>query len=227
MTAAKKKAFVARMAKARKAAARNPSTNPSSRKKSKSKSRKKNNPATSNRPKHRRKRNPDGLRAIIGSPRQLATQAVVGLLAAVATRQLPQMVLGADNKDWKGYFGNGLTAAAAAWAAAVFLGPSAGQAALIGGSVILLDRILTEKVSPVGKYLSLTGLGDATAATGLGTIADGYFVYPTVRDAQGNPVIPHEITDAGLSAMRQLLPAPPSSGSMQGVMTSGRFKSRF
>jgi hypothetical protein len=37
----------------------------------------------------------------------------------------------------------------------------------VGALVIILDRVLTEKVSPVGKYLSLAGVGDATAATRL------------------------------------------------------------
>ncbi len=167
-------------------------------------------------PKKKKKRNPEGLRQLIGSPKSLLIQGVAGLTSAVATRQLPQMVMGPSNTGWKGYGANVLVGAAATWAAASFVGPDAGKAALVGALVIIFDRVLTEKVSPVGKYLSLAGVGDATAATRLGTIAEGYYIHPTVYDASGRPIVPHEITDAALFAYNAQAPKqqqqPPALG---------------
>ena len=97
---------------------------------------------------------------------------------------------------------------------------------------IILDRILTEQVSPLGKYLALSGSGDATATGTLGRIADGYFIHPVIIDKTGRPVIPHEITDAALAAVLNrypqiAAPAPAASPQqLQGLRTS-RFKSRF
>jgi hypothetical protein len=174
-------------------------------------------------PKKKRKKNPEGLRAIIGSPKSIAVQAVSGLTSAVATRQVPQMILGPNNTGWKGYLANTLTGGAATWAANAFVSTEAAKAAFVGALVIILDRVLTEKVSPVGKYLSLAGVGDATAATRLGTIAEGYYIHPTVYDASGNPIIPHEVTDAALAAFRAQQPAPRQNTALQGIRQS-RFR---
>jgi hypothetical protein len=169
-------------------------------------------------PRRKRRKNPEGLRAILGSPKSLLVQGVAGLTSAVATRQLPQIVLGASNFGLKGYGANILTGAAATWAAVSFVGPEAGKAALVGALVIILDRVLTEKVSPVGKYLSLAGVGDATAATRLGTIAEGYYIHPTVYDAAGNPIIPHEVTDQALAQFRASQPQQrQQGGQLQGA----------
>ena len=60
---------------------------------------------------HRRRRhNPDNLAAIVGSPKDLVTASVAGLASAVATRQIPQMVLGTSNSGMEGYAANIVTA---------------------------------------------------------------------------------------------------------------------
>jgi hypothetical protein len=185
-----------------------------------------------NRRKNPRRRNPDFLRSIVGSPKTLVIGAVSGLTAAVITRQLPQMLMKQNNTGWKGYAANVAAGLASTYAASRLAGPEAATAALIGASVILLDRILTEKVSPLGKYLALSGAGDATATGNLGTIADGYFVHPVIVDRRGQPVIPHQITDASVAAMMQQFPQlaaaqqQPQDGALQGT-TGNRFRSRF
>jgi hypothetical protein len=185
-----------------------------------------------NRRKNPRRRNPDFLRSIVGSPKTLVVGAVSGLTAAVITRQLPQMLMKQNNTGWKGYAANVAAGLASTYAASRLAGPEAATAALIGASVILLDRILTEKVSPLGKYLALSGAGDATATGNLGTIADGYFVHPVIVDRRGQPVIPHQITDASVAAMMQQFPQlaaaqqQPQDGALQGT-TGNRFRSRF
>jgi hypothetical protein len=213
MTAAKKKAFVARMKKARRA-----SGNPSNKSKGNRKKTGRRNPSC--RPNGRRRnsarRNPN----ILSDPKGLGINIVAALLSAVATRQLPQWVLGAKNTGWMGYVANVVSGAAATFAAHEFVNASAAQAAVLGSGVIVLDRVLTEQFSPVGKYLSLTGLGDATAATKLGEVAEGYYVHPTIFGPNGEPIIPHQITDAAVRAFASLQAQQPQP-KMAGVRAGG------
>ena len=201
MNAQQKRAFVERMARARK-------RNPSGSKKRKTRRR---NPHTAVALNPRRRRGGSNRRrnpTILANPRELLMSTATALGSAVVTRQLPQMVLGAGNAGVKGYIANVAAAAAATFVAHEFLGKEAGTAAAIGGGVIILDRVLTEKFSPVGQYLSLAGLGDATAATRLGEVADGYYIHPTIYDQNGAPIIPHEITDAAVRSFVSLTPTP-------------------
>ena len=223
MNATDKKAFVARMAKARNKAKKNPQTRPAK----KPATAKKKNPQHTPAKHHTKRKNPDVF-AVFGKPQDLAINIAVALTSAVATRQIPQMILADANSGWKGYLANVATGVAATLAAHQFVSMGAAQAALLGSGVIVLDRVLTEKFSPVGKYLSLTGLGDATAATRLGEVSKGYYIHPTIRDAAGNPIIPHEFSDAALAAFdrRQLAaPAPPAGSTAQ--TTRQRMPSRF
>lgn len=154
---------------------------------------------------------------------KLGLYALVGL---VATRQLPQMVLGAGNSGLMGYVANGITAFAVGWLANKFLGRDAGMATGIGGGVYVMNRILGDYFSPVQKYLSLSGLGDPGA---LGDIRQGYFPLPVPTDSAGNPIIPSEI--------RALPPAPAGGGApmvkvgggMAGIgqIHSGRYGGRY
>jgi hypothetical protein len=206
MTEAKKKAFVARMKKARNAA--NPSNKSTAAKKKKPAATK---PARKN-PTHAKRRNPN----LLADPRGMMINIGTALLSAVATRQLPQMILKEKNTSWMGYLANVGAGIAATFAAAEFISADAGRAAMLGSGVIVLDRVLTEKFSPVGQYLSLTGLGDATAATSLGTVADGYYIHPTIYQADGQPIIPHEITDAAVREFARL--APPAAPAARPAM---------
>lgn len=161
------------------------------------KHRKATNPAIGHR---KRRRNPSGLAATIGSPKEIVIGGLAGLASAVATRQIPQAILGASNTGIEGYGANLVTTIAATWAAGALAGPAAGRGALIGGMVIVLDRILSEQVSPISSYLALSGVGDATAYSKLGTIRPGYYAHPGLQNPDGSLYVPDPYTDAAVAA---------------------------
>lgn len=188
-----------------------------------SKRRKRQNPAMMSH--RRRKRNPSGLAATIGSPKELIMGGMAGLAAAVATRQLPQVVLGASNAGVEGYAANLITALASAWVAGSFAGPAAGRGALIGGTVILLDRVLSETVSPISSYLALSGVGDANAYSKLGTIRQGYYAHPGLQNPDGSLYIPDPFSDAAVQAVVAKYPqlaAPIMQAASAGAPAQGR-----
>lgn len=209
------------------------------------KHRKAHNPAKSHR---RRRRNPMGLAQTIGSPKEIITGGLAGLASAIATRQLPQLILNTGNTGIEGYAANLVTALVSTWAAGAFAGPAAGRGALIGGMVILLDRILSEQVSPIAGYLSLSGVGDATAYSKLGTIRQGYYSHPNLQNPDGSMYVPDPVTEAAVNAVVARYPqiaaplaqAMNSGGKMgavnpsslrrhvaNGMLLSSRFQGRF
>lgn len=151
--------------------------------------------------KRRRSSNPLGL-----GGKELITGGVAGLVAAVATRQIPQMVLGTANTGMEGYAANIVTAAVATWLAAKFGGPAAGRGAVIGGSVIVLDRVLSDNVSPIASYLSLSGVGDHQAYSKLGTIRSGFFTHPGLQNPDGSMYVPDPYTAAAVQAVVSAYP---------------------
>jgi hypothetical protein len=190
-----------------------------------------------------RSRNP-GISGVIGSPRDLLVGGFAGLASAVATRQLPQMILDVNNTGWQGYLANAATALAATWGLGALFGPAAGRGALVGGTVIVLDRVLSEQVSPIGPYLKLSGVGDANAYSNLGTIRTGYYTRPMLQNPDGSMYVPDPYSDAAVNTMLQRYPgiaAPPVvAGKMgavnpsamrrhtaNGMLLSSRFQGRF
>jgi len=205
---------------------------------------------------HKKKahRNPGGFREIMGDPKDVLVTGIAGLASAVATRQLPQLVLAAGNTGVEGYFANFVTALLSTWAAGAFMGPKAAWGALTGGMVILLDRVLTEQVSPLGPYLTLSGVGDATAMTKMGTIREGWYTHPGLVDGNGTLIAPDPYTQQAMAAMLAKYPqlaaplaqamatgggktAPATMGAVNpsalrrhvasGQLMSSRFQSRF
>jgi hypothetical protein len=201
----------------------------------------------SNKQKGRRPRrhNPDNLAAIVGSPKDLVTASVAGLASAVATRQIPQMVLGTSNTGMEGYAANIVTALVTTWAAGKFGGAAAGRGALVGGMVIVLDRVVSDNVSPISSYLSLSGVGDHRAYNKLGTIRPGFYTHPGLVNADGSMYVPDPYTNQAVNAVVAAYPqlaAPiaaatgrmgavnPSSlrrHAANGMMMSSRFQTRF
>ena len=150
--------------------------------------RKKSNPAMH--AKRGRRRNPPKLLSRTGDIFQLGFWVVVGL---VLTRQLPQLLLGAKNTGTMGYFANFITAIVSAWAANSVGGERAAMGAGAGGGAYVITRVAQEQFNPIGKYLSLQGLGDAMS---LGEILTGdrtYFPLPLTYDNNRNPIIPQQI----------------------------------
>lgn len=195
----------------------------------------------------RRKSNPS-LSGTIGSPKELIMGGVAGLASAVATRQLPQLILSASNTGIEGYAANAVTGLVATWLAGAFGGPAAGRGAAIGAAVILLDRVLSDNVSPIASYLSLSGVGDHAAYSKLGTIRQGYFTHPGLQNPDGTLYVPDPYSDAAVAAVLQKYPqlaapiaaATGSTGRMgavnpsamrrhtaNGMLLSSRFQGRF
>lgn len=181
---------------------------------------KKSNPMMSgHHKKHRAQRNPGGL----GTIKDVLVSAVAGLGSAVATIQIPQLVLGTNNTSWMGYAANIASGIAATMTASGFAGPVAGRAAMVGAGVAVLDRILTEQFSAIGPYLQLSGVGDATAVHRMGTIRDGYYLHPTMQDGSGNMIVPDPVTAAAIAAVLAKYPqiAQPMAAAVSG-QPSGR-----
>jgi len=183
------------------------------------------NPQTSakahhpHRPKSRR-RNPEDLS--IRKPVEVAKAGALALAGLVATRQLPQMLLGARNTGWVGYLSNAGAAAVAAAITAKLAGRPAANFVLIGGALYLVNRIIAEQLSPVGKIFSLSRVGDVQACASLGALKQAYFPYPVLYDRQGNPIIPAEI-----DARRAALTAAATAASVSRVSGLSRIQGRL
>jgi hypothetical protein len=148
----------------------------------------------------------------VGSILKSGFYALVGLVVA---RQVPQWALGARNTSWLGYGANIVTTVAAAMLAHKMLGAEVGQAVALGGGLYTVNRFIQDQLSPVGKVLSVSGLGDYMS---LGDIQAGYFPLPVPTDASGNPIIPTELRPAAVV---------PAGKGMSGINRSSRFSNRF
>jgi hypothetical protein len=162
-----------------------------------------------------RRRNP-GLFSNVGSILKSGFYALIGLVIA---RQIPQWALGARNTSWLGYGANLVTTILAAMLAHKMLGPNVGEMVAVGGGLYTVNRFIQDQLSPVGKVLSVSGLGDYMS---LGDIQQGYFPLPVPTDANGNPIIPAEL--------RPAVAAPAAAGakpSMSGISRPSRYTNRF
>lgn len=147
------------------------------------------------------------------------------LIGLVVTRQLPQMVLGARNTGAVGYLANIATTILSVMIGNRMAGKDVGQALGVGGGLYTANRFISENLSPVGKVLSLSGVGDAMALgspRGMGTIMPGYFPTPVPTAADGSPIIPEQINAA---AVRALIASNAKNGGGKGM--SGRWSSRY
>ena len=176
------------------------------------------NPLILLRRRHRRRRNPD-----VGAPVRLLKTGTLALIGLVATRQVPQMLLGSRNTGIVGYIAHADTALASAALARRMAGHDAAEAVGIGGAMYLANRIISEQLTPVGKVLSLQGIGDAQAAGlgNVGKIVSAYWTHPVVEDRSGKPVIPDAIRQAAreeaMSVLSQQRPTPPPAAQVAGL----------
>ena len=168
-----------------------------------------------------KKRNPKR-RGILTRPLDVIRLGALALTGLVITRQIPQAVLGTRNVGIVGYFSNLIAGTLAAATMGRFVDAEAAKAVGVGGALYLVERILNEQFTPLGKALSLSGIGDARAAGSLRGIESKYFPWPVVTDRRtGQPVIPKEITEAAVNAVRPLIPMPAPA------LAGGRFAGRF
>lgn len=166
-----------------------------------------------------RRKNPSP-RAAVKKGADILKTGAFALGGLVLTRQIPQAFFAARNTGVVGYLMNIVVALVAAGIVGKFSGKANGQAVGIGGGLYTFERIMSEQLTPLGKALSLSGVGDARAHGGLAGIQQAYFPWPVVTDrSTGQPVIPREITQAAIAAM-----PPPATGSNAGM---GRLAGRF
>jgi len=141
-----------------------------------------------------RRRNPNG-NGIVSKGMDFAKTGIAALVGLVATRQIPQMALGSANTGAMGYGANVATAIVAAALSSKFAGKTVGTAVGIGGALYVANRLITDYLSPVGKVLSLSGLGDAMAAEPgqPSGVRPAHFMSPETYDATGAPMLPPAI----------------------------------
>lgn len=174
-------------------------------------------------PKKIRRRNPEAL-DMVKEPINVLKFGMVALLGMLATRQVPQWLLKANNTGWKGYLANLATATAGGIGTTKFAGKQNGSAVMIGGGLYLVNRIISEQLSPIGTMLALSGVGDPAASSArpaLGKLQQAYFAHPVRRDKAGNPIIPQEILQAAAAAAAAAAPSK-VSGLAASRLTRGR-----
>jgi hypothetical protein len=160
----------------------------------------------------RRRRSNPGIMSATTSILKSGFYALIGLVVA---RQLPQWALGARNTGWLGYGANLAATILTAMIASKMFGVEIGKDVAIGGGIYTVNRILQDQLSPVGKVLSISGLGDYNA---LGDIQPGYFPLPVPTDANGQPIIPAELRPA---------PVAVATKGMSGISRPSRYANRF
>lgn len=171
----------------------------------------------------RRHRNPSA-GSILSRPLGMAKAGTIAFGSLLLTRQVPQWILGANNTGWLGYLANVSMTIANTVVAHMAAGKEAAFSAGIGGTLYVLNRVMTEQFSPIGKYISLSGVGDAAASSKMGALRPGYYPVPVRYDQSGNPIIPQAILDAAATAARGAVMPAQSMASAAGV---GRLASRF
>jgi len=158
----------------------------------------------------RRRSNP----SMLAGTTSILKSGFYALLGLVAARQVPQMVLGARNAGVIGYAANIAVTVLTAMLGSRFLGKEAGAAMGVGGGVYVANRVIQDNFSPVGKVLSISGIGDYNS---LGDIQPGYYPLPVPTNAMGQPIIPSELRPA---------PAVVAKG-VGSVAAPSRYVSRF
>lgn len=161
----------------------------------------------------RRRRNPGG---IMGQTTSILKSGFYALVGLVIARQLPQWALGARNTGWLGYGANLVSTILAAMVGSRMFGVEVGKDVALGGGLYTVNRIIQDQLSPVGKVLSISGLGDYNA---LGDIQPGYFPLPVPTDANGQPIIPAELRPAPV--------AMATGKGMAGISRPSRYANRF
>lgn len=167
--------------------------------------------ATQGRRAHRRRRNP-ATAGVLRSGKAMFKTGLMALLGLLVARQLPQAVLKDKNTGVIGYLSNVVTALVASAAVTKAIGKAEGQAVGIGGALYVMNRIIAEQFSPIGKMLSLSGIGDAQAngSMGLGAVVPRYSPVPVAYQAT-KPVYNPHLLAAAREGMQPAQPAAPAT----------------
>ncbi|MCC7497325.1 MAG: hypothetical protein IT160_07095 [Bryobacterales bacterium] len=173
--------------------------------------------------KSHRRRNParNNVTSMLSKPIDLLKDGATAAAGFLATRQVPQMVLGARNSGFIGYLANVLAAAGTSALARKVLGNREGDIVLIGGSLYLFNRVLND-YTPLGRQLNLSGVGDPAAT--LKGFRPAYFPVPVVSNPRtGQPIMPAALT----AHVQSLIPPTPKATAQEPAGNVGRFASRF
>jgi len=165
----------------------------------------------SNRHHYRRHRNPSILGLSLG---EVFTMTAAGVVNGIATRSIPQMVLGANNQGIVGYGANAGTAFIGALVAKWIGGQRAAIGAIVGGFAAVAQRIVSDLMGSKLGDLNLSGdldfdlsfyIGNSfpvpTAGTGPYLLNAGYAGSPMASIAAGGvPVVPAALPAAAAAA---------------------------
>lgn len=165
---------------------------------------------------HRRRRsNPEG---IVKTGTSIVKNGFLALAGLVATRQIPQMVLGAQNTGIYGYASNLAVIVGSTYLAHKMLGKEAAMVVGIGGAAYVVDRILSENFAPVSSLLSLSGYGDFNAhSKNLSGYESATFFRPQLLNADGSARFPASMQSFVDQRVTAALPAAPKSSRMAGL----------
>ena len=156
----------------------------------------------------RRRRNP----GIFGGGKSLAVAAGWAIGGGVATRALPQMILGAGNTGVIGYVANGVSLFGLSWAARNWVNKSAGDAIMLGGAMSIAGRIIKDFAGPeLVAFGAIPGLsGDAEYGALAGEFLPANFLLPSASPLGVN-ALPADSAEAVATANGNGLGSPWSS----------------
>lgn len=171
---------------------------------SSTKQRRRRNPFLAKKRSHRRRhRNPGTVGSYANRSLDTLKAGAAALGGLIAARQLPQLVLGEKNQGWIGYAANMITTLLVGASAERIFGREVAKHMLIGGGLATVERMIRERMTPLGRALSMSGVGDAlahgTTARSLRGNGPAYFTSPAIS-RNGRPVVPTAITDAATAA---------------------------
>lgn len=186
---------------------------------------------------HHYRRNP----AILGmSVGEVAVMTTAGVLNGIATRSLPQMVLGSNNSGAVGYLANAGTAFVGALVAKWIGGQRAAVGAVVGGGTALVQRIVSDLMGSKLGDLNLSGdldfdlgfyIGNSfplpTAGSGPYLLNPGYTGTPEPSVSIAAPtIVPAALPAAAAGATAAAASAPAGTSAHHG-MSGARWGSRW
>jgi len=145
------------------------------------------------------RRNPDVLGMSLG---KVAKMTAAGVISGIATRSVPQLILGSNNAGVVGYAANAATAFVSGLVAKWIGGQDAAVGAIIGGGTALVQRIVSDLMGSKLGDLNLSGdldfdlgfyIGNSfplpTAGSGPYLLNPGYSGSPMPSVSVGGPAL--------------------------------------
>lgn len=176
------------------------------------------------------RRNPDVLGMSLG---KIAKMTAAGVVSGIATRSVPQLILGANNAGVVGYAANAATAFVSGLVAKWIGGQDAAVGAIIGGGTALVQRIVSDLMGSKLGDLNLSGdldfdlgfyIGNSfplpTAGNGPYLLNPGYSGQPMPSVSVGGPAMVSAALPAAAAAAA-------AGGGHHGMGADDRWSSRW